>query len=334
MSTYDYNSLVEQTPSLEDADPEALPWCQKIPPTLAGLRLDQALVALFDSFSRSRLQHWIKSGQVRLNGQTAQAKTTVWNEDWVEVQVPPEHGATAVVPQSMALQWVYQDAVLGIVHKPAGLIVHPGNGHASGTLQNGLLYEAAQLAALPRCGIVHRLDKDTSGLMVVARTLGAHADLVAQLQARTVHRHYWALVQGQVMQDGTVEAPIGRHPTQRTRMAVVAGGRKAVTHYRVCERLPRHTLLECRLETGRTHQIRVHMQHLGFPLAADPLYGGRGAALDPRSQQALLQFGRQALHAFRLGLIHPETRLPVQFEIPMEPDMSQLLEVLRHASTQ
>ncbi len=330
MSTRDYSSLVEQIPSLEEED-SALLQRQKIPLALAGLRLDQALVALFDSFSRSRLQHWIKSGQVRLNGQLAHAKTTVWNEDWVEVQVPPEHEATAVAAQPMALRWVYQDDVLGVLHKPAGLIVHPGNGHASGTLQNGLLYELPHLAALPRCGIVHRLDKDTSGLMVVARTLGAHAALVAQLQARSVHRHYWALVQGRVLQDGTVEAPVGRHPIQRTRMAVVSGGRRAVTHYRVLERLPHHTLLECRLETGRTHQIRVHMQHLGFPLAADPVYGGRANALDVGSQQALLQFGRQALHAFHLGLVHPETNAPLQVEIPMEPDMEQLIALLRHA---
>lgn len=331
MSTRDYNSLVGQIPSPEEVDEWDIPVRHNIPPALAGMRLDLALVALFESFSRSRLQQWIKAGQVRLNGQLTNAKATVWSGDWVELQVPPDHATTAVIPQPMTLQWVYQDAVLGVLHKPPGLIVHPGNGHASGTLQNGLLFDDARLAALPRCGIVHRLDKDTSGLMVVARTLGAHAALVQQLQERTVHRHYWALVQGHVLQDGTVDAPIGRHPAQRTRMAVVSGGRMAVTHYKVREHLPLHTLLECHLETGRTHQIRVHLQHLGFPLAADPVYGGRSPILDGPSQRALTQFGRQALHAFRLGLIHPEGNTPLQFEIPMEEDMSQLIQILRHA---
>ncbi|MDE1941762.1 MAG: 23S rRNA pseudouridine(1911/1915/1917) synthase RluD [Betaproteobacteria bacterium] len=312
--------------------PEAMdPIVVQISQACAGLRLDQALVQVFPEFSRSRLQRWVREGHVLLNGAMATAKSKVWSGDEVTLQVPEEEGSEDIVPQAIALDVVYEDDAILVINKPAGLVVHPGNGNRSGTLQNALLHYDSRLGPVPRCGIVHRLDKDTSGLMVVARTLQAHAELVRQLQARTVHRHYWALVQGQLQDDSTVEAPIGRHPTQRTRMAVVSGGRPAVTHIHVVEHLPCHTWIECRLETGRTHQIRVHLQHLGFPLAGDPVYGGRGFRLDQRSQEALKTFGRQALHAFRLGLDHPVSGEAVAWEIPMAPDMAELITILRGA---
>ncbi len=313
--------------SLEETDPIET----RMPPECAGLRLDQALVRLFPDFSRSRLQRWVREGCILLEGVPATPKMKVWSGERVTLQIPDDADSEEIVAEAIDIEAVYEDAAVLVINKPPGLVVHPGNGNRSGTLQNALLHRDPRLAAVPRCGIVHRLDKDTSGLMVVARTLQAHAELVRQLQARSVHRHYWALVQGHVKSDGTVDAPIGRHPTQRTRMAVVSGGRPAITHYTIVERLPCHTLVECRLETGRTHQIRVHMQHLGFSLAGDPVYGGRPARLDARSSEALQQFGRQALHAFRLGLMHPVSAAPMLWEIPMAPDMAALLAVLRGA---
>lgn len=313
--------------SPEETDPiEA-----KIPQEYSGLRLDQALARLFSEFSRSRLQRWVREGNVLLNGAAAMAKSKVWGGDQVALQVPEEEAHEDVMPEDIPLDVVYEDAALLVINKPAGLVVHPGNGNHSGTLQNALLHHDPRLGPVPRCGIVHRLDKDTSGLLVVARTLQAHAALVRQLQERTVHRHYWVVVQGHLQDDCTVEAPIGRHPTQRTRMAVVSSGRPAMTHIHVLERLPCHTWVECRLETGRTHQIRVHLQHRGYPLAGDPVYGGRGLRLDPRSSEALEVFGRQALHAFRLGLVHPASGEPVSWEIPMATDMTTLMAVLRGA---
>ncbi len=303
----------------------------RIPQEYAGMRLDQALARLFSEFSRSRLQRWVREGNVLLNGAAATAKSKVWNGDQILLQVPDEEAGEDIIAEAISLDVVYQDEALLVVSKPAGLVVHPGNGNRSGTLQNALLHYDSRLGSVPRCGIVHRLDKDTSGLLVVARTLQAHADLVRQLQARTVHRHYWAVVQGHLHDDGTVEAPIGRHPTQRTRMAVVSGGRPAVTHIHVVERLPCHTWIECRLETGRTHKIRVHLQHLGHPLAGDPVYGGRALRLDSRSSEALKAFGRQALHAFRLGLVHPVSGEPMTWQIPMAADMASLIAVLRGA---
>ena len=303
----------------------------RIPQDCAGLRLDIALARVFSDFSRSRLQRWIGDGYVLLDGVEATAKSKVWGGEQVTLRVPDLAQGEQVLPENIPMQVVYEDAAVIVVNKPPGLVVHPGNGHRTGTLQNALLHYDDRLGLVPRCGIVHRLDKDTSGLMVVARTLGAHADLVRQLQARTVHRHYWALVQGHVRDDLTIEAPIGRHPTQRTRMAVVSGGRPALTHMMIVERFPCHTWIECRLETGRTHQIRVHLLHLGFPLAGDPVYGGRKIRLDVHSQQALGSFGRQALHAFRLGLVHPQSGIPMVWEIPRAPDMAALMAVLRGA---
>lgn len=302
------------------------PAVMTIPAELGGLRLDQALARLFPEHSRSRLQAWLKDGRIRLDGELAGSRQKVSGGERVELDVaqPPEIAAEQ--PEDIPLRVVFEDAHLMVIDKPAGLVVHPGSGNWSGTLLNALLHHAPQVAEVPRAGIVHRLDKDTSGLLVVAKTLTAQTDLVRQLQARTVRRHYWALAQGRVQAGGMADAPIGRHPTQRTKMAVVGNGRPAVTHYKVVERFARATLLECRLETGRTHQIRVHMAHIGHPLVGDPVYAARRVA-DP----AWAGFERQALHAFRLGLIHPATGEAMEWEIPMAEDLDALLQRLRAA---
>ena len=294
-----------------------------IPVDLAGMRLDQALAALFPDHSRSRLKAWLKDGRIRVDGLSPDPHRKVWGGETVELEVPPPPEVSAWLPEDIPLHIVFEDAALLVLDKPAGLVVHPGSGNWSGTLLNALLQHDPALAAVPRAGIVHRLDKDTSGLLVVAKTPAAQTELVRQLQARTVKRHYWALVHGELAGGGTVVAPIGRHPTQRTRMAVVGNGRPALTHYRVVRRFARCTLVECRLETGRTHQIRVHMAHLGHPLVGDPVYGQRraGAAL-------LDSFPRQALHAFRLGLDHPLSGAAMSWEVPMAPDFAALLTAL------
>ena len=238
--------------------------------------------------------------------------------------MPPEARDAADAAEAIALDIVHEDAALLVLNKPAGLVVHPGSGNWQGTLLNGLLHHHPPLAGIPRAGIVHRLDKDTSGLLVVAKTLEAQTDLVRQLQARTVVRKYLALVYGEVARDGKVDAPIGRHLTQRTRMAVTEHGRAARTHYRVLERYAKATLLECSLDTGRTHQIRVHLQAIGHPLVGDPVYrAGRGAAPGP-----LASFKRQALHAYRLGLVHPASGAAMQWEVPLPADMRALLDTL------
>ncbi|WP_232096570.1 23S rRNA pseudouridine(1911/1915/1917) synthase RluD [Denitratisoma oestradiolicum] len=296
-----------------------------IPRECAGLRLDAALAQLFPDFSRSRLQAWMKAGRVRVAGAPAEdPKAKAWGGESVELDPTPEPLLAAHVAEAMDLPVIHEDEAILVIDKPVGLVVHPGSGNWSGTLLNALLHHAPELEQLPRAGIVHRLDKDTSGLMVVAKTLAAQTDLVRQLQARSVKRHYLALVQGLLARDGTVDAPIGRHPSQRVKMAVVAGGREARTHYQVLERFPRATLVECRLDTGRTHQIRVHMASLGHPLVGDETYGRR------RTGDALLDaFPRQALHAWRLGLIHPENGETMHWESPPPADFAQLLAELR-----
>jgi 23S rRNA pseudouridine1911/1915/1917 synthase len=303
----------------------------QIPEALAGRRLDQALAELFPSYSRSRLQQWIKAGEVLLNQQPVIARYRVAGGEHVEIDAQLQL-ETEARPQAIGLDVRFQDEHLLVLNKAAGLVVHPAAGNPDGTLQNALLHYDPQLAALPRAGIVHRLDKDTSGLMVVARSLGAHRSLVAQLQARTVQREYLALVQSVLAAGGTVDAPIGRHPRDRLRMAVVESGKPAVTHYRVVERFAAHTLLRASLETGRTHQIRVHMAHIRCPLVGDPLYGGRqklprGASAQLR--QALSAFRRQALHAARLQLLHPATGETVSWEAELPNDFSSLIDVLR-----
>jgi len=306
----------------------------QIPVEAAGRRLDQALAELFSAYSRARLQQWIKQGSVLLDGRPAPAKYRVVGGEQVEIEAQLQV-ETAAQPQSLPLDVRFEDQHLLVLNKPPGLVVHPAAGNLEGTLQNALLYHYPELASVPRAGIVHRLDKGTSGLMVVARSLSAHKSLVEQLQARSVHREYLALVQSAVIAGGTIEAPIGRHPRDRLRMAVVQSGKPAVTHYRVRERFPAHTLLEVRLETGRTHQIRVHMAYIHCPLVGDPLYAGRqklprGAS--PRLREALTGFRRQALHAARLQLVHPASGEQLAWEAEMPDDFRQLLEVLREES--
>lgn len=291
-----------------------------IPGHLSGARLDQALAELLPQYSRSRLQAWISEGAITLDGVIVTPKRKVWGGEAVRVAPVAHPSDTSPRAEAIGLDIVFEDEAILVINKPAGLVVHPGSGNWSGTLLNALLHHAPQLQILPRAGIVHRLDKETSGLLAVAKTLEAQTDLVRQLQARSVRRHYLAAVEGQVAQDGRVEAPIGRHTTARVKMAVVSRGKPAVTHYQVLERFPRHTLIACRLETGRTHQIRVHMQSIGHPLIGDPVYGAKHA---PR------RFPRQALHAARLGLVHPVTRQALEWEAPLPDDMRELIENLR-----
>ncbi|HET7730976.1 MAG TPA: RluA family pseudouridine synthase [Usitatibacter sp.] len=290
-----------------------------VPLEMAGLRLDQALARLLPDQSRSRLARLIEEGHVRVDGAAVAAKRKVKSGELVEVALAPRESDQPFRAEDIALPIVHEDEDLLVVDKPAGLVVHPGSGNWAGTMLNALLHHAPAVAALPRAGIVHRLDKDTSGLLVVAKNEPAQFALVRQLQARTVKRTYLAVARGRVAKDGKVDAPIGRHPVHRTRMAVVADGKPAVTHYRVRERLPHHTLLECDLETGRTHQIRVHLASIGHPLEGDAVYAGRGERL----------FERQALHAWKLTFVHPRTGAPVGFESPMPADFARLLERLR-----
>lgn len=301
-----------------------------VPPESAGSRLDQVLAQLFPEFSRSRMQQWIRDGAVLVDGQTMRPRDKLVGGEQVEVQAVLEE-IIAVRPQAIELNIVFEDAHIMVIDKPAGLVVHPGAGNLEGTVQNALLHHEPALAGVPRSGIVHRLDKDTSGLMVVAKSLQAHNSLVTQLQERTVRREYLALVAGKFTAGGSVEAPIGRHPRDRVRMAVVMNGRDAISHYRVAQHFQAHTLLLVTLETGRTHQIRVHMAHLGRPLVGDPLYGGRlmlpkGASDAVR--EGLREFRRQALHATRLGLVHPDSGEPMLWETPPPGDMQSLLDLL------
>jgi 23S rRNA pseudouridine1911/1915/1917 synthase len=286
--------------------------------------LDQALAALLHDYSRNRLAGWIKGERVTVNGQAAQPRDRVYGGERVRVQPAADPQVTAFRPQAIPLAVVYEDDTLIVIDKPAGLVVHPGSGNWEGTLLNALLQHAPALADVPRAGIVHRLDKDTSGLLVVAKTLTAQTALVRALQARTVTREYVAVVHGRVSGSGHVDAPIGRHPTQRTRMAVVRTGKPAVTHYAVVERYAHATLLRCRLETGRTHQIRVHLASIGHPLYGDPVYGAKRRAAPP--------FARQALHAQRLALVHPGSGEPMSWESPLPGDIAALVDALKAQS--
>ena len=303
-----------------NASPAVDPMRLVLPADCAGQRLDQALSVLLPQFSRSRLAQWIRDRRVELDGRAALPKTKVWGGEKVSVQPVADPATTAAAAEAIALAVVYEDDTVLVIAKPAGLVVHPGRGNWSGTLLNALLAHAPQLATLSRAGIVHRLDKETSGLLVVAKTLEAQTSLVRQLQARTVKREYLALVHGRVARDGKVEAPIGRHPVQRTRMAVAARGRPSITHYEVLRHFAHATLLRCRLETGRTHQIRVHMQSLGHPLVGDPVYGKKRSA-DP----LLAAFPRQELHAERLEFIHPAFLEAVSWQAPLPADMRALI---------
>lgn len=304
----------------------------RIPPQMAGMRLDQALAELFSDYSRARLQHWIRDGRVRLDGRRPRPRDKVLGGEQVELEPVLEVEAPHA-PEAIPLDILHEDEHLLVLDKPAGLVVHPAAGNREGTLLNALLHHAPELAAVPRAGIVHRLDKDTTGLLVVARTLTAQHRLVAQLQARALKREYQAVVVGCVTAGGTVDAPIGRHPVDRKRMAVVPGrGKPALTHYRVGERYRGHTRLRVQLETGRTHQIRVHMAHLRYPLLGDPVYGGR-LRLPPGASEDLIDvlrgFRRQALHAWRLGLSHPAGGEWMQWEAPLPADLHELIQALR-----
>jgi len=290
-----------------------------IEPDAAGQRFDAALARALPQYSRSRLRAWIDAGRVTQDDRAADATRKVRGGERVVVRPEEDALDTALAPEAIALSIVHEDDTLVVIDKPAGLVVHPGAGNRGGTLQNALLHHAPQLAAVPRAGIVHRLDKDTSGLLVVAKTLTAHTALVRQLAARTVKRGYPPRAAGDIARGGTVDAPIGRHPSRRTTMAVVATGKPARTHYEVIERYGIATLLACRLETGRTHQIRVHLASLGHPLVGDPAYGKRGG----------IAFPRQALHAARLGLVHPATGRACEWHSALPPDFVALLESLR-----
>ncbi len=296
-----------------------------VPVDCAGQRLDAVLARLQPQHSRNRLQNWIREGRVAVGGViVSEPKHKLWGGERIECAPAPDEGTLSSLPEAIALNIVHEDETLIVLDKPAGLVVHPGNGNASGTLLNALLYYAPELEKVPRAGIVHRLDKDTSGLMVVARTLEAQTDLVRQLQAHTVKRYYQALVRGQLERGGSVDAPIGRHPTQRTKMAVLKGGKPARTHFRVVERFVDCTLVECALETGRTHQIRVHLTSIGHPLVGDPVYGG-----GPSRIPAGPAFARQALHARRLGLVHPATGKAMLWKSRLPDDLAALIEAAR-----
>ena len=301
-----------------------------VPDEAAGRRFDAVLAELFPDYSRSRLSAWIKSGDARLDGETARPRDPVRGGETVSVTAVLEV-QTHSEPEDIALDVLYEDELVIVINKPAGLVVHPGAGNPAGTLVNALLHRDPALANLPRAGIVHRLDKDTSGVMVVARTLPAHTALIEQLSGRQVHRQYLAVVVGALVSGGTANAPIDRHPRDRIRMAVRDDGKDAVTHFRLRERFRAHTLLECRLETGRTHQIRVHMAHLKHPIVGDPLYGGplklpKGAS--PELVEALRGFRRQALHAETLEFAHPVSGEPIRCSAPMPADMQALVKVL------
>jgi len=303
-----------------------------VPLAAAGRRFDQALAEMFPDYSRSRLSGWIKSGAVTLDGAQAPPRQLLRGGEQVRLQVELEAEVTSE-PEAIALEIVHEDEHLLVLNKPAGLVVHPGAGNPAGTLLNALLHHDPKLAELPRGGIVHRLDKDTSGLMVVAKTLPTCTALVDLLSRHEVERQYEAVVLGTMVSGGTVDAPIGRHMGDRLRQSVrdEEDGKHAVTHYRLRERFRAHSLLQCQLETGRTHQIRVHMAHINHPLLGDPLYGGglklpKGAS--PELIAVLRGFRRQALHAERLSFVHPVYREPVQFEAGRPADLESLISAL------
>ena len=303
----------------------------ELPPEAAGLRLDQALARALPQYSRARLKQWIEAGAVQVDGRHPRAKDKVMGGERVRLTARLEPDLR-VAPESLQLSVVHQDQALIVIDKPAGLVVHPGAGHPRHTLQNALLALDPKLAVVPRAGLVHRLDKDTSGLLVVARTPEAHARLVAALAGREIERTYLAICTGVMTGGGTIDAPIGRHRSQRTRMAVRNDGREAVTHYRIVKRFRGHTLVRVQLETGRTHQIRVHLAHVGYPIVGDPVYGGRRrvpAGCGPALAAALAAFPRQALHAARLALAHPLTGHRLEWESPLPKDMAGLIEALQ-----
>ncbi|NNF40707.1 MAG: 23S rRNA pseudouridine(1911/1915/1917) synthase RluD [Woeseiaceae bacterium] len=304
---------------------------RSIPDELAGLRLDQALARMFPEYSRSRLKEWLLSGAITVNGGARRPRDAVEGGERIEMQVQAE---TLVrdKPEPILLDVVFEDEQLLVINKPAGLVVHPGAGNPTGTLMNGLLHHAPELEEVPRAGIIHRIDKDTSGLLLVAKTLQAHTILVRRLADRDVSRQYLAICRGVLTGGGTINEPLGRHPVDRKRMSVQQNGKSAITHYTVIERFRAFTYVDVKLETGRTHQIRVHFAHRRHALVGDPVYGGRLALPSGASQdlvEALRRFKRQALHAARLSLAHPVHDETVEFSVPPPADFQHLLDVLR-----
>ncbi len=303
-----------------------------VPDSAAGQRLDKTLAELFPDYSRSRLQEWIQLGQVLVNNKLARAKDKVVGGEKITIQASLPEQTTQWVAQKMDLPIVYEDDDLLIINKPIGMVVHPAAGNHQNTMANALLDYLPQLTQLPRAGLIHRLDKDTSGLLIVAKTLAAQTYLVSELQTRKIHREYIAVVNGVLISGGTVNEPIARHAKYRQRRTVSAGGKHAVTHYRIIERFTAHTLLKIILETGRTHQIRVHMSHIGHPLVGDKTYGAR-PIIPTRATQALIDsirsFSHQALHAKRLSFIHPTTKKEMEFQAPIPASLTRLIEYLK-----
>ena len=305
--------------------------CVLLPAAVAGLRLDQALARVLTQYSRTLIKQWLDSGQVTREGVAQKARTPARAGAIIDVLATLDAVAN-LEPQAVDFALAYVDEHLIVIDKPVGLVVHPGAGNPDHTLVNGLIERFPELAALPRAGLVHRIDKDTSGLLVAARTPGAFQTLVRALARREIHRHYLAVVNGVLVAGGTIDAAIARDPQQRTRMRVMTGGRQAVTHYRVAERYRAHSLLEVELETGRTHQIRVHLAWRGYPLVGDSRYGGRPhlpPAADPTLREALQHFPRQALHAWRLAFAHPSDDTALEFESPLPSDLKALLAALK-----
>jgi len=299
----------------------------RVPEALHGARLDAAAASLFPAFSRSRLADWIKLGRLQRNQSAAKPRDKVAVADHITL-TPEYDDRVEWAPEALPLDLLYEDDHVIVLNKPAGLVVHPAAGHHSGTLVNRLLAHAPEMASLPRGGIVHRLDKDTSGVMLAAKSTLAHKSLVAQLAERTVSRHYSAVCRGTFSGGGTIDGPIGRHPTSRIKMAVVPDGKPAVTHYRIAARFGAHTHLDVSLESGRTHQIRVHLAWRKHPLIGDPVYGGRAmrpAGASDRLLSALQEFPRQALHARELEFLHPESNESLQFSAPIPEDLAALL---------
>jgi len=302
-----------------------------IPDDCAGIRLDQALAQLFSDYSRGQITKWIKAGYVLIDGKILRPKDSVIGGEQVEINAQIEAVDEKWQAEAIQLDIIHEDQDILIINKPAGMVVHPGAGNHQGTLVNALLHHSPPLEGVPRAGIVHRIDKGTTGLLMIAKTLQAHNSLVSQLQARTVQREYQAIAMGVMTAGGTVDKPIGRHHTERKRMAITNTGKPAITHYRVEQRFRAHTHIRCKLETGRTHQIRVHMAHIRYPLLGDPSYGGRLRLPKGSSeicQQALQNFKRQALHAGLLGFIHPKTEQEVSWRIDIPDDMQTILAIL------
>ncbi|SFK67554.1 ribosomal large subunit pseudouridine synthase D [Nitrosomonas aestuarii] len=303
-----------------------------IPTDYAGLRLDQALAKLLPHWSRNRIQSWISKKRIILDGNTCSTKQKVWGNEQIQVSPNFDSAANSYTAEAITLDIIFEDNALIVINKPAGMVVHPGSGNWHGTLLNALLHHAPQLENVPRAGIVHRLDKNTSGLLVVAKTIEAQTQLVRQLQQRTVKRDYLALVLGEITQNGTVDAPVGRHPVHRTKMAITTSGKTARTHYKMLESLTGCSLLQCSLETGRTHQIRVHMHAIHHPLVGDPVYGGKPRKTTPETVHLLMEFPRQALHAWQLGLVHPENGQTMHWHTELPDDLAHLLQLLREHS--